>query len=64
MACTLVIPHLSIQLDKYTLNDDFYVIELANTNVVLGLKWLFPIGRFVMNYQEMEMDSETQMATR
>ena len=34
-----------------TLTDDFYVIEFADTNVVLGVYWLYSLGRFVMNYQ-------------
>lgn len=33
MTCTKVVPCLSVALDKYKFTDDFYVIELANTNV-------------------------------
>jgi len=35
MTCTRGVPHLSITLGMYTLIDDFYVIELEDTNVVL-----------------------------
>ena len=36
--CTKVIPQLSIQFGDYTLIGDFYVINLSNLDVVLGLE--------------------------
>jgi hypothetical protein len=32
------------------------VVELADTNVVLGVQWLYSLGDFKMNYQEMRME--------
>lgn len=38
MTCTKVVPCLSVTLGKYTLTGDFYVIDLVDTNVVLGVQ--------------------------
>jgi hypothetical protein len=37
MTCTLRIRGLDVTLDNYTLTDDFYVVDLADTHVVLGV---------------------------
>jgi hypothetical protein len=43
-------------LGNYTLTNEFYVVELEETNVVLGVQWLYSLGDFKMNYQEMRME--------
>jgi hypothetical protein len=37
MTCTQRIIGLDVTLGNYTLTDDFYVVDLADTNVVLGV---------------------------
>jgi hypothetical protein len=37
---------LDLSLGNYTLIDDFYVIDLADTNVVLGVQWIYSLGKF------------------
>jgi hypothetical protein len=37
MICTQRVSRLDVTLRKYTLTDDFYVVELVDTNVVLGV---------------------------
>jgi hypothetical protein len=56
MAFTRKIRGLDATLGNYTLTDDFYVVELAETNVVLGVQRLYSFGDFKMNYQEMRME--------
>lgn len=36
---TWVIPCLSVTLINYTFTSDFYVIDLADINLVLGVQW-------------------------
>jgi hypothetical protein len=45
-----------VKLGKYTLTDDFYVVDLEETNVVLGVQWLYSLRDFKMNYQKMRME--------
>jgi hypothetical protein len=37
---------LDVTLGNYTLTDDFYVVDLADTHVVLGVQWLYSLGRY------------------
>jgi hypothetical protein len=51
MTCTQRIRGLEVTLGNYTLTDDFYVMDLADTHVVLGVQWLYSLGDIHMNYQ-------------
>jgi hypothetical protein len=46
---------LDVTMGKYKLNDDLYVIDLADTCVVLGFQWLYSLGAIYMNYQDTSM---------
>jgi len=37
MTCTQNIPRLAAKLGNYTLNDDLYVVDLGDTNIILGV---------------------------
>ena len=37
LPCTHVIPRLQISMGNYTLADDFFVIDLIDTNIILGI---------------------------
>jgi hypothetical protein len=50
MTCTLSIRGLEVTLGNYTLIDDFYVVYLADTHVVLGVEWLYLLEDIHMNY--------------
>ena len=45
-----------ITLGNYNLTDDFFVVEVPDTNVVLGVKWLYSIGKYSTDYKTMEME--------
>ena len=51
MECTRWIPKLQVTIGDYTLLDSFYVVNVVNTNLVLGVQWLYSIGDHSMNYQ-------------
>ena len=54
--CTWKILQLCLTLDNCTVIDDFYVVELQDTNVILGVQWLVSIGKHSIDYQAMEME--------
>jgi hypothetical protein len=56
MACSRRIRGLEVTLGNYTLNDEFCVVYLANTHVVLVVQWLYSLGDIHMNYQDMRME--------
>jgi hypothetical protein len=41
---------LDVTLGNYMLIDDFYLVDLANTNMVLAVQWLYSLGDFKTNY--------------
>jgi hypothetical protein len=43
-------------LGNYTLSDDFYVVNLADSNLVLGIQWIYSLGDINMNYKSMRME--------
>ena len=36
--------------------DSFYVVNVADTNVVLSVQWLYSIGKYTTDYRAMEME--------
>jgi hypothetical protein len=55
MTCLDMIPNLEVELGNYTLTDTFYVVDLSDTNVVLGVQWLYSLGEIGFNYQTLTM---------
>jgi hypothetical protein len=55
MPCDRYIPGLSLTLGRYDLAQDFYVMDLPDTNVILGVQWLSTLGPITTNYKTMEM---------
>ena len=49
--CNTWIPKLQVTIRNYTYVDSFYVVDVADTNIVLGLKWLYSIGEHSVNDQ-------------
>ena len=45
------IPKLQVTLGNHTIAHNFYVIIVADTNVVLGVQWMYYLGENTMNYQ-------------
>ena len=55
MDCTKWIPKLQVTIGNDTINDNCYVVNVADTNVVLGVQWFYSLGEHKMNYQFFEM---------
>jgi hypothetical protein len=64
MMCTQRIRGLDVTLGNYTLTDDFYVVDLVDTHVVLGVQWLYSLGDIHMNYQDMRMEFRDKSGQR
>jgi hypothetical protein len=46
---------LEIKLGNYIVRDTFYVVDLSDTDVVLGVQWMITLGKITINYQTLEM---------
>jgi hypothetical protein len=40
--------------------DTFYVVDLSDTDVVLGVQWMITLGKITTNYQTLEMGFKDQ----
>ena len=45
-------------MNHYEFKVDFYVVNMGDTDMVLGMTWLHDIGIFTLNLREMEMGFE------
>ena len=55
MTCLDMIPDLEVKLGNYTMTDTFYVVDLSDTDAVLGVQWLYSLGEIGFNYQTLTM---------
>jgi hypothetical protein len=55
MPCDMYIPQMGLTFGRYNLSHNFYVMDLLDTNVILGLQWISTLGPITTNYKTMEM---------
>jgi hypothetical protein len=55
MPCDRYIMGLNCTLGRHELTHDVYVMDLPNTNIILGVQWLSTLGPITTNYKTMEM---------
>jgi hypothetical protein len=49
------IPGMKLTLGRHELVQDVYVMDLPDTNIILGVQWLNTLGTITTNYKTMEM---------
>jgi hypothetical protein len=55
MPCDKYILGMKLTLGRHELVQDVYVMDLPDTNVILGVQWLSTLGPITTNYKTMEM---------
>jgi hypothetical protein len=58
--CLDRVPNLEVNLGNCTVRDTFYVVDLSDTDVVLGVQWMITLGKITTNYQTLEMGFRDQ----
>jgi hypothetical protein len=58
------IPKMSLTLGRYSLTHDFYVMDIPNTNVIIGVQWLSTLEPITTNYKTMEMSFKSKEGKR
>ena len=53
MQCMHYVPFLSITMGTYTLTDDLFVLEIPDTNVILGVQWLITLGNVTIDWENL-----------
>ena len=54
--CTRYVPSLTVVMGNYSKTNDFFVVDVPNTNVVMGVQWLYSLGRVKTDWRKPEMD--------
>ena len=39
----------------YTLTDHFFMVDIPDTNVILGVQWLITLGKVTTDWETLEM---------
>jgi hypothetical protein len=60
MECLDRVPNLEMKLGNYIVRDTFYVVDLSDTDVVLGVQRMITLGKITTNYQTLEMGFRDQ----
>ncbi|KAH9296678.1 hypothetical protein KI387_044258 [Taxus chinensis] len=60
MRCTRWVPQVSIMMGNYTVTNDFHIVGMGVTNIVLGVQWLHSLGEFQTNFQMMELKFKSE----
>jgi hypothetical protein len=55
MPCDRYISGMKLTLGRHELIKDVYVMDLPDTNIILGVQWLNTLGPITTNYKTMEM---------
>jgi hypothetical protein len=55
MPCDRYILGMKLTLGRHELVQDVYVMDLPDTNIILGVQWLSTLGPITTNYKTMEM---------
>jgi hypothetical protein len=64
MTCLDGVPDLEVKLGNYTVTNTFYVVDLSDANVVLGVQWLYSLGEIGFNYQTLKMSFKDTNGSR
>jgi hypothetical protein len=64
MTCLDMIPDLEVKLGNHTMTNTFYVVDLSDTNAVLGVQWLYSLGEIWLNYQTLTMSFRDASGSR
>jgi hypothetical protein len=55
---------LEVKLGNYTLTDTFYVVDLSEADAVLGVQWMYSLGKISTNYQTLTMSFKDANGTK
>ena len=56
MQCMHYVPSLSVTMGIYALNDHFFVVDIPNTNLILGVQWLITLGKVTTAWETLQME--------
>ena len=58
------VPELSVTMGTYTLTDHFFVVDIPDTNMILGVQWLITLGKVTADWKTLEMEWDDEKTGR
>lgn len=56
LSCDGYCPQVSIQLGSELFRIDFYILNIQESDIVLGVQWLKLLGSIIVEYQQLYME--------
>lgn len=56
MQCTRYVLAMTVTMGNYSVTDHLFVIDVPDTNVVMGVQWLYSLGRVTIDWRKLEME--------
>ena len=50
------VPSLLVTMGTYTLVYHFFVVDISDTNVILGVQWLITLGKVTTDWEALQME--------
>eukprot|EP00253_Pinus_taeda_P004466 PITA_04466 len=64
MMCAHYVLELSVTMGTYTLTDHFFVVDIPNTNMILGVQWLSTLGKVTTDWKTLEIEWDDEKTGR
>lgn len=49
-------PTLTVVMGNYLIIDHFFMVDVPDTNMVMGVEWLYSLGRVMTDQRKPEME--------
>eukprot|EP00253_Pinus_taeda_P014292 PITA_14292 len=64
MTCARYVPEFSVTMGTYTLTNHFFVVDIPDTNMILGVQWLITLGKVTTDWKTLEMEWDDEKTGR
>lgn len=64
MQCIRYVSALTMTMGNYSMTYHFFVVDVPDTNVVLGVQWLYSLVWVTTDWKQLVMEFTSQMASR
>ena len=54
LPCTHLVPQLSITMANHTMTEDFFIVDLAEMEVILGIQWMETLDEYTQSFKRMD----------
>ena len=54
LPCMHLVPQLSITMANHTVTNDFFIVDLADMEVILGIQWMETLDEYTQSFKWMD----------